>query len=104
MNNALDRASNGWKEESVDSLGRDVASFMSIKETGAAIRSLNDAILAMAKIAEVMKTADYSKMKPENAAKTMSYLAKMVDEVVRLMEFAKGNPDSRPDIGAGLTL
>ena|SRR3990167_2428491 len=103
MKNALDQPTQyrGWKEDSVDSIGRDVRSFMSISGTGqdAAISSLNNALLAMQKIAVVLKDADYSTMKPENAAKTMSYLAKMVDEVVRLMEFAKGNPDSRPDIG-----
>lgn len=103
MKNILDQptAHRGWKEDSVESIGRDVRSFMSISGTGqaAAVDSLNNALLAMQKIAFVLKDADYSTMKPENAAKTMSYLAKMVDEVVRLMEFAKGNPDSRPDIG-----
>ena len=47
---------------------------------------------------KVMKEADYSTMKPTDAAKTISYLAKMVDEVVRLMEFAKGAPDSRSEV------
>ena len=104
MKNILDAPTGtrkDWTEESVDSIGKDVKSFMTITESGKAIQSLNDAIVAMAKIAEVMKHADYTGMKPENAAKTMSYLAKMVDEVVRLMEFAKGNPDSRPDVGLG---
>jgi hypothetical protein len=88
-----------WSQDSVDSIGKDVRSFMSITESGAAINSLNDAILAMAKIAKALKDADYTKMKPENAAKCIQQLAKMVDETTRLMEFAKGNPDSRPDIG-----
>lgn len=91
-----------WTEDSVESIGRDVKSFMVIRETDAAINSLNDAIIAMSKIANQMKNADYSEMKPGEAAKTMSYLAKMVDEVVRLMEFAKGNADSRSEV-VGLT-
>jgi hypothetical protein len=88
-------------DKEIEALRKDVASFMSITESGAAIQSLNDSILAMKKIAERLKDADYSKMKPEVAAKTISYLAKMVDEVTRLMEFAKGGPDHRTDIGLG---
>jgi len=104
LKNILDCPTNTrktWKEDSVESIGKDVKSFMTITEGDKAIESLNHAILAMAKIAKVMKDADYEGMKPTDAAKTMSYLAKMVDEVVRLMEFAKGNPDSRPDVGLG---
>ena len=99
LRNALDTHNyNKGQTGSVESLGNDVRSFLTIRETDRAVDSLNDAIVAMAKIAKVMKEADYSTMKPTDAAKTISYLAKMVDEVVRLMEFAKGAPDSRSEV------
>jgi hypothetical protein len=90
-----------WSEDSVESLGKDVRSFMMIREGGAAINSLNDAILVLAKIVQGMKEKDLSLMKPAEAAKTGAYLVKIADEMVRLLEFSKGNPDSRPDVGIG---
>jgi hypothetical protein len=101
LKNVLDAPthSRGWTETSVDEIGKDVRSFMSITESGAAISSLNDAILVLAKIIQGMKEKDLSLMKPAEAAKTGAYLVKIADEMVRLLEFSKGNPDSRPDIG-----
>ena len=34
----------------------------------------------------------------ESLAKTMAYTGKVIDEIGRFVEFAKGNPDSRPQI------
>jgi hypothetical protein len=102
MKNILDAptgTNKSWSQDSVDSIGKDVRSFMSIREGDAAINSLNDAILVLAKIIQGMKEKDLSTMKPAEAAKTGAYLVKIADEMVRLLEFSKGNPDSRPDIG-----
>ena len=40
-------------------------------------------------------------MGPEALAKTASYLAKMLDETFRLLQFAEGGPDSRTEVGLG---
>ena len=70
---------------------------------------LIDSVRVMKIVAKKLKEADYDgdfcpkcKRKgssPESLAKTLSYVAKTVDETTRLLEFAKGNVDSRPDNG-----
>jgi len=70
-------------------------------KTGEAAKAVNSAIDALRKVAEYLAEADFAGMKPEVAARTGAYLAKMVDEIARLVEFSQGKPDSRPAIGLG---
>jgi hypothetical protein len=69
--------------------------------TGEATKAVNSAIDALRKVAEYLAQTDFAGMKPEVAARTGAYLAKMVDEIARLVEFSQGKVDSRPDIGVG---
>ena len=41
------------------------------------------------------------KLEPDKAARMLSYTAKVIDEITRLISFSKGKPDSRPDLGNG---
>jgi len=41
------------------------------------------------------------KMTPDRAARMLSYTAKVIDEMTRLISFARGKHDSRPDLGDG---
>ena len=63
--------------------------------------AIADSITALSKIAFELKSQDYQGKDPDKIARTGAYLAKIVDETVRLIEFLDGNPDSRPDIGLG---
>jgi hypothetical protein len=60
--------------------------------------AIEDAMIALGKQARALAEADYSTSKPEVIGRTFAYTAKVVDEIARLMEFAKGNPDSRPEV------
>src|SRR5262245_35372550 len=64
-----------------------------------AARAVNTAIEALNKVSEYIAQADLTNMKPEIAARTLAHLAKMIDEVARLVEFAHGKADSRPAPG-----
>jgi hypothetical protein len=71
--------------------------------------ALSNSVKVMKDVSARLLTADYDgdyceecKRKgqsPESLAKTLSYVAKTVDEVTRLLEFAQGRADSRPDNG-----
>jgi len=80
-----------------------------LTKSEAAINSLNHATLALEKLAVHMSSLDYGSENPcdacgrkgissEAAGKTLAYLAKVVNEQARLLEFAKGKPDSRAEI------
>jgi hypothetical protein len=60
--------------------------------------AMNDALVALTKQAKALAEADYGTLKPDVVGKTFAYTAKVVDEIVRLSEFAKGNPDSRQEV------
>ena len=51
--------------------------------------------------AQARRLADlpWDKEKSEVTARALSYGTKALDVIVRLAEFARGNPDSRPDLG-----
>ena len=70
-------------------------------QAGEAINAVNSGITALKRVAKELSQADFSTMKPEVAARTAAYIAKMVDEVARLIEFSQGKADSRPDPGLG---
>lgn len=61
-------------------------------------RVLQDAIEAMAMQAQALKEAKYDSREWGQVAKALAHTAKVVDEVSRLVAFAKGQPDSRPDL------
>lgn len=82
MDNAMDAAT-GW-------LDRDEAA-----------KAVNTAIAALNKVSDYIAQADVTNMKPEIAARTLAHIAKMIDEVARLVEFSRGKADSRPAPGLG---
>ena len=66
----------------------------------AASQAISDAVQALQKQAEVLKRAKYDHRKPEMVARAFSHTGKTLDELYRLVKFSKGQPDSRPEIGA----
>ncbi len=48
---------------------------------------------------ERLKNADWSEEKLGEVGRTLAYTMKVVDGYVRVIQFAKGQPDSRPDLG-----
>jgi cytochrome c553 len=71
--------------------------------------AMNNCILAMEKIAIQLASIDYENLnpcdkchrkgiEPEGGAKSLSYIAKVVNETTRLLEYAKGNADQRSEI------
>ena len=60
--------------------------------------AIQRAIEALKMQAEALAKATYEPKKYDQVAKTMAYTAKMIDEIGRFLEFAKGNPDSRPQV------
>ena len=80
-----------------------------LTKSEAAINSLNHATLALEKLAVHLSSVDYAAENPcevcgrkgistEAAGKTFAYVAKVVNEQARLLEFAKGKPDSRTEV------
>lgn len=71
--------------------------------------ALSNSVQTMKKVSRALLDADYDGNfceacqrkgpSPESLAKTLSYVAKTVDETTRLLEFAQGRADSRPDTG-----
>ena len=49
----------------------------------------------MQKQARALKEASYDPKKPEIVARAFNHTGKTADELFRLLEFAKGQPDSR---------
>ncbi len=63
-------------------------------------QAINEAVQELQRQAEVLKRAKYDPRKPEMVARAFSHTGKTLDELYRLVKFSKGQPDSRPDIGA----
>ena len=72
-----------------------------LRDRSTAEQAISDSIVALQKIAAELKDQDYRGKDPDKIARTGAYLAKIVDETCRLIEFLDGNPDSRPDLGLG---
>jgi hypothetical protein len=62
-------------------------------------QAVTDIIEAIAKQAAVLKAATYAPEDYEKIARSMAHAMKSADGVFRLVEFAAGRPDSRPDKG-----
>ena len=74
-----------------------------------AIEGLNYAATALKKLAVHMASIEFGEEKfcehcgrkgisPEAGGKTLAYLAKVVNEEFRMLEFAKGKPDQRTEV------
>lgn len=61
--------------------------------------SVNDGVKLLQKMIHSMADDDLSEMRPAEKGRNLAYLAKVIDEVARLVQFSKGHADSRPDIG-----
>jgi len=59
--------------------------------------AVTDIVEAIAKQAAVLKAATYAPEDYEKIARSMAHAMKSADGVFRLVEFASGRPDSRPD-------
>ncbi len=62
------------------------------------IISLKNLSASLRKISQKLADSDFESIKPGELAKMASYVAKTIDEQARLMEFAKGNADSRSEV------
>jgi hypothetical protein len=60
-------------------------------------QAVTDIVEAIAKQAAVLKAATYAPEDYEKIARSMAHAMKSADGVFRLVEFASGRPDSRPD-------
>jgi len=56
-------------------------------------------IIALQKKADALKDATYDPKDYDAIAKAAAHAAKTLDLLTRLSQFAKGEPDSRPDLG-----
>jgi hypothetical protein len=68
-------------------------------DPAAAERALTSAIRAVEKQMQALEAKDYQALTPEQIARSVSHTAKAGDVIFRLMEFASGRADSRPDKG-----
>jgi len=60
-------------------------------------QAVTDIVEAIAKQAAVLKDATYAPGDYERISRAMAHAMKTADGIFRLMEFASGRPDSRPD-------
>ena len=56
-------------------------------------------IKALKEQSKALKDGTYDSTKPDQVGRTTAYTAKALDGVTRMAQFAKGEPDSRPDMG-----
>ena len=56
-------------------------------------------IKALKEQSKALKDGTYDSAKPDQVGRTTAYTAKALDGVTRMAQFAKGEPDSRPDMG-----
>ena len=80
-----------------------------IRKEREAQKALDNCCVAMENISEQLATTDYTNtnacehcgrrgLDPHEAGKTLAYLSKVINDVTRLLEFAKGNADQRAEI------
>jgi len=60
--------------------------------------AVNFALQALEKQVKVLAQAKYDGTKPELVGRTAAYTAKVADEITRLVQFARGGPDSRNEV------
>ena len=61
--------------------------------------ALQDAVEALGKQARRLKEANYEGLDPVSVARALAHTGRVIDDLARLVAFAKGQPDSRPDHG-----
>lgn len=59
------------------------------------INAIRDAVEGMRQLARRFKEGGHEEVKASEIPRAMSYLAKTIDEVIRLTSFLQGGPDSR---------
>ena len=69
-------------------------------DPAAAEEALTKAIKAIAKQMAALEGKDYAAMPADQVARAVAHTTKAGDVLFRLLEFARGHPDSRPDMGA----
>ena len=62
-------------------------------------KAIQRALEALAKQAEALSKTKYSRTKPDQVSRAFNHTGKTLDEIFRLMQFSRGQPDSRPDFG-----
>jgi len=63
-----------------------------------ALNAVNDAVEGMKQLAKRFRDGGHEEVKSSEIPRAMSYLAKTVDEVARLVAFMQGGPDSRAEV------
>ena len=63
-------------------------------------KAIQRALEALAKQAEALSKTKYSRTKPDQVSRAFNHTGKTLDEIFRLMQFSRGQPDSRPDLGS----
>ena len=64
------------------------------------VSAIRDAVDGMKALAKRFKEGGHQEVKASEIPRAMSYLAKTVDEVIRLTSFLQGGPDSRVELQA----
>jgi hypothetical protein len=95
--------------ERLGQMQHDAAQLPAFPNQEDAWEALSNSVKVMKEVSARLLKADYEGdycehcerkgQSPESLAKTLSYVAKTVDEVTRLLEFSQGRADSRPDNG-----
>jgi hypothetical protein len=61
--------------------------------------AITDGVNAIAKQLQALNFVSYKKLSAPEVARCTAHTVKALDELFRLLQFAKGAPDSRPDLG-----
>ena len=62
-------------------------------------QALEHAVKAIAKQMAALEATDYQGMSADQVARAVAHTTKAADVLFRLVEFSRGKPDSRPDLG-----
>jgi len=68
-------------------------------DPAAAEQALDNAVKAIAKQMAALQATNYEGMSADQVARAVAHTTKASDVLFRLVEFARGKPDSRPDLG-----
>lgn len=61
--------------------------------------AITDGVQAIAAQLKALAVAKYDKVKPAETSRCVAQTTRALDDLFRLLQFAKGAPDSRPDLG-----
>lgn len=62
-----------------------------------AMKAVNSSLRTIERLTAYLETCSFDHMRVSEAAKTATYLSKMVDEMARLVELVQGRADSRTE-------